>query len=183
MKRNIFCLFVLLLYGCAGGPGNIKPNHTLSPNDGVVVFSFTGSGKCGYALFIKIRRIDGQADYSIGMQDMFEERDWERKTDSCKADSSDFSGKLKAISLAEGEYEIYRISGISRRHAVESTDKMSIRFTATGNKVTYIGNIHFIINDESYDYIFSDKSDWDLTLFQQKYPLLSTDYITDIPLQ
>jgi hypothetical protein len=180
MKRIILLFLASIIFGCSTNLENINKNYALLPEKGVVVFSFTSSGECGYALYVDIRSSDGKEKHSIGMQDLFEERDWKRKTNNCDADDKDFAGTLKAISLSEGTYEIYKLSGIHQYHAFESTDKLSIKFNVKGNNVTYIGNAHFIIDKKTYNFAISDKSKRDIRLFEKKYPNVRKDYIIDI---
>ena len=76
----------LLLASCATNTNNIPLDYRLNSNKGVVVVSLTSSGDCGYAFFVDIRRIDKSSTISLGMQDLFQERDWQRPTGECRLD-------------------------------------------------------------------------------------------------
>jgi len=181
MNRILFILLTVSFgASCSVGIGNIEKGYALKQYKGVVVFSFTSSGQCGYALFVDIRSSTGDFDKSIGMQDMFEKRDWEKENGPCSKDANDFSGKLKSIALNEGIYEIYRLSGISDHHSFSSEDDFSIKFKVTGNSITYLGNAHFFVGDRTYNFSISDKRERDILLFEEKYPEIQSDYIINI---
>ncbi|MGD8570736.1 MAG: hypothetical protein PVJ39_21800 [Gammaproteobacteria bacterium] len=181
-KISAISSFIILvaITGCSFSVGNIPTEYTLNPKKGVVVISLTSSGECGYALFVDIRRIDKTHEKTIGLQDVVEQRDWKRKNNECASDLNDYSGKLVAIDLEPGVYEIYQFSGLNKYHAFSSVYELSIKFKVTENEVTHIGNAHFVVSKREYDFIVSDKRQRDLPLFVKKYPNISEDYIIDL---
>lgn len=167
------------IFGCSVGLKNISPDYQMSHQTGVVVFSLTSSGECGYAYFVDVRSVDKKIKHTIGLQDAFEERDWQREPGECTLDN--MTGKLVTIELPSGNYIMYKFSGIHRIQAFESKDDFFISFKVTPHSVTYIGNIHFYLEKKFLDFKFEDKKERDLELLFKKYPnLKEEDLIIDI---
>jgi len=183
MRINFRLLLLLIIFsvsGCSLGIENIRDGYKLNPDEGVVVLSLTSSGECGWALFIDIRRIDKTNENTISMQDVMKARDWKRKKSECPSDKGNYSGKLAAIALPPGEYEIYKLTGVSNHHAFVSEDNFSITFDVVQNNITYLGNAHFIVKEFSFNFSTSDMRSRDLSLFKRKHPGISKEYILDI---
>lgn len=179
--KIIFIAGILLLSACSLSTENIAKDYKLNPDNGVVVLSLTSSGECGYALFVDIRRIDKKDETTIGLQDLMEDRDWQRKNEDCSIeDENDFYGKLSVVALEPGTYEIYSLSGISRYNAFYSDENFSITFKVKANSVTYLGNAHFIVEKKFFSFHTTDKRKRDLSLFQYKHPGLTDEYIIDL---
>ena len=93
---------------------------------------------------------------------------------------NDYSGKLAAIALEAGTYEIYKFSGISKYSAFVSDDEFSIKFKVTEEKITYLGYAHFIVGNKDFHFGVSDMRERDLDLFRGKYPDLTGEFIVDL---
>jgi|GEM_PF-2796292 len=173
-------IITLSLLGCSTSLGNLPSDYILTPDKGVVVLSLTSSGECGYAIYVDIRSVDEKYQQTIGLQEVLEERDWQRKNPDCSGDQKDYYGKLAVIDLPPGTYEIYQVSGIGRYGGFYSEEDFTIVFNVEGNQVSYVGNAHFHIADKSYAFDTFDMSERDLLLLSQKYPRLARNVSTNI---
>ncbi len=185
MKVNILLqltlfVIVLLINGCATTINNIEPDYALNHKQGVALFSLTVSGECGYALFVDIRDADKNHLGTVGLQSMFEQRDWQRKHQHCDAGGDDFVGQLKAIPFADGTYEIYKLTGMNRYRAFSTEDNLALQFKVSNGRVTYLGNVHFHITKTAYELNILDQRDRDFELFEAKYAQQNPDYIIDL---
>lgn len=168
--------------GCTQAINNVTSDYHENNENGVVIFSLTASGECGYAYFLDIRSVDGKFERTIGMQEAFEERDWKRKdADNCSLDESNYVGRLSVIEMPPGTYEIHKISGVSRYRSFESTDNFSLLFKVRKNSIRYIGNAHFFVTDRNYSFKTENQQDRDIKLFNKKYPSLKDkDILLDL---
>jgi len=176
----ISMLLAALFSGCSLSAKNVPPDYKLGNDKGIVVLSLTTSGECGYALFVDIRSMDKKYKSTIGLQDMLEGRDWNRKTNDCSVDNEDYSGRLNVIALPPGVYEMYKLTGMSRYQSYVSENNFSIQFKVKANSVTYIGNAHFAVKKHTFEFQVSDKRNRDLPMLERKYPQLPKEYIIDI---
>ncbi len=160
------CIF---LSSCAVPKNNIPNNYQLSDGAGVILLSLTASGECGFAYFTEIRAIHDQTNYSIGMQDFGHERDWKKKNDECPSKSDNFFGKLVAVEMPAGEYEIYQLEGMGKYRKVYAKKDFSVKFKVKANKVNYLGNVHLHATKKLLFYGAQDLRKRDIALFQEKY--------------
>lgn len=169
MGKNAFALFLSLvcLAACAMPQRNISSDYQLNDKAGVVLMSLTASGDCGFAYFAVIRRVLDKKEYSVGMQDIGEQRDWE-KQGNCPTQADDYFGKLAVLALPAGEYEFITLEGVSRYRAVVTED-LGIKFSVAAGKFSYLGNIHFHFRGDVFDYEAKDMRDRDITRFLRKY--------------
>jgi len=166
------CLWItccLFLSSCATPYSNIPTNYQLKGNVGVILLSLTASGECGFAYFAEIREIFNKSSYSIGMQDFGYERDWIKRNKECPSHPDNYFGKLVAIELPVGTYELYQLEGMSRYKKVFAEKDMSVKFIVKANKINYLGNMHFHVNKKSFIYGVQNFSQRDIRLFQSKY--------------
>lgn len=176
LRSRMLLLLALTTYGCATQSGDISENYSLSNNEGVVVLSLTSAGECGYALFADVRSLSSDYETNIGLQSMFQERDWQRKGATCSLDDGEYDGVLRVISLPNGDYEIFKLSGIGRYSAFDTSNDFSIRFSVHGGQVSYLGNLHFFIEKDTFNYSIIDSSERDFDVFFEKYPTLKGNY-------
>ena len=162
----IYCLF---LSSCAIQYTDISTNYQLKNGVGVILLSQTASGECGFAYFTGIRETSNKSVYSVGMQDFGHERDWVKKNNECPSKPDSYFGKLVAIELPIGNYEIYQLEGISKYVKVYTKNDISVKFTVEANKINYLGNIHFHVKKKNFIYSVQDLSQRDLPLFLNKY--------------
>ena len=173
----VLTISIFFIFGCSSTTGNIPYGYTPGPEKGIIVISLTSSGECGNALFIDIRRLDKKMDITLGMQDMYEKRDWTRNITNCFIEDQDYSGKLKVIALDAGIYEIYNFQGISSANVFSSSNNFSMKFKVTTKNVIYLGNAHFAIGKNNFKFSIHDMRDRDLDLFERKYPYIQNSYI------
>lgn len=177
---KLICLWIgccLFLLSCATPISNIQANYKLNDNTGVILLSLTASGVCGFTYFTEIREINSKSTYSIGMQDFGYERDWIKKNNECPSKPDNYFGKLVAVDLPAGTYEIYQLDGMSRYRKVLAKSDISVKFTVKANKINYLGNIHFHVNKKNFIYGTQDLSQRDIPLFQSKYKQFNTQDI------
>ncbi len=122
----VFALTALSMSGCSADLKNISSEYQVSDQFGVVAFSLTSSGECGYAYFVDVRSVDKKIKRTIGMQDALEERDWQRRSGECTLEN--MTGKLLVIELPPGNYIMYKFSGMHRIRAFESEEEFFISF-------------------------------------------------------
>ena len=159
----------LLLVSCVNPIKNISDNYELNDKSGVILLSLTASGECGYSYFTEIRNITNRKTYSIGMQDFGSRRDWEKKSSNCPSKQDDYFGKLVAIEIPNGNYEIYQLEGITSNSRIHSNSEMSVKFTVRANKINYLGNMHYHMKKKRFVYGVKKKIERDIALFRKKY--------------
>lgn len=159
----------MFISACAMTYSNVPEDYKLRDNAGVILLSLTASGECGFAYFVEVRQVDTESSYSLGMQDFGHERDWTKFKDECPSEPNNYYGKLVAIELPAGTYEIYQIEGVSKYKKIGSDTDISVKFTVTPNKVNYLGNFHFHFNKRYFHYNAENLSQRDIPLFLNKY--------------
>ena len=186
----VYTICVLALTGCAtSNISNIPGDHKGNNEQGIAILSLTASGECGYAYFLDVRSSNGEIEHTIAMQDAFEERDWKRNDwNDCSINEENFIGKLAVIELPPGEYEIHKLTGVSRYHTFDTSDIFALKFKVTKNSIKYIGNAHFYVMKKTYFFKTQNKQDRDINLFHKKYPRLkdkdiSLDLIEEVIFQ
>lgn len=178
-KYAVFLSF-LYLASCAAPYSNIPSNYALNDKSGVILLSLTASGECGYAYFTEIREIDSKKEYSVGMQDLGRERDW-KNNNECPSEPDNYFGKLVALALPVGTYQLYGLEGVSQNRRVYSEREMKIIFTVKPAKINYLGNIHFHVMKKSFIYGVRNMHERDIPLFLKKYKQFDlNDIITNI---
>lgn len=168
LRRSIIFLCILYLTSCASPHSNIPNNYALNNKSGVILLSLTASGECGYAYFTEIREIYSGEEYSVGMQDFGKERDW-KNNNECPSEPNNYFGKLVALELPVGTYQLHRLEGVSKYKRVFSEHEMKIQFSVKPGKINYLGNIHFHVKKKSFIYGAQNLGERDIPLFLKKY--------------
>jgi hypothetical protein len=171
-SRYIWLIYIaslLSLSACTVTYPNIPPNYHLNYHNGVILLSLTAFGECGYAYFIDIRDIEHKHDYTIGMQDAGEERDWRKKTFDCPSKPEEYFGRLVAIELPVGIYQIYQFEGVSTSRHITSEHELHIDFSVKPGVVNYLGNAQFNVMKKMFILNIKDEHKRDIPLFQKKY--------------
>lgn len=172
-------LAIIFLVSCTYSVKNVPASYKFNGSAGLAVASLTISDECaqgkghGYAYFTEIREINTMLTYSIAMQGFGSERDWEREEKDCSTDRGNYYGRLVAIELPAGEYEIYQIEGITEHRKTYGKNEISVTFVVEPNRVNYIGNMHYHIAKKKIIYDVEDMSDRDMPYFYKKYPKFS----------
>jgi hypothetical protein len=161
--------FCFLLISCADQIENISNDYKFNMKSGVILLSLTASGECGYSYFTEIREIISKKSYSIGMQDFGRQRDWIKSNAECPSKIDNYFGKLVAIELPIGNYEIYQFEGISTYSKIFAKNNMSVKFTVEPNKVNYLGNMHYHMKKKIFFYNVNNLNQRDISLFRKKY--------------
>ena len=80
-----------------------------------------------------------------------------------------YFGKLVAIELPAGEYEIYQLEGLSKYEKIYAERELSIKFTVVPAKVNYLGNLHYHIKKKNFIYGVKNMMQRDIPLLISKY--------------
>ena len=147
---------------------NIPSNYSLKSDTGVILLSLTASGECGFVYYTELKEIYSKKEYSIGMQDIRQERDWQ-KTNACPSKPDDYFGKLVTLELPAGIYQLHRIEWLSKYSRVFSENEMNIKFKVQAGKINYLGNLHFHVLKKSFIYGVENMRARDIPLFLKKY--------------
>jgi len=99
--------------------------------------------------------------------------DWKKHTEECPSSVDNYNGRLIAIDLPEGAYDIYELTGISFNSQTSSQKDMVMRFNVRNNEVQYLGNVHFHINTKNFSYGVKNSKDRDFRTFKNKFKNLS----------
>lgn len=174
MKTNyanhiLLCLSLLFLAACTAPIRNIPDSYHLRDNAGVALISLTVSGECGYVYFTTIKNIDTHQEYTVGMQDIGKEMDWHKSNDTCPSTPDNYFGKLVAIELPAGYYQIYQFEGLGTYRRFSSRHELKMQFTVQPGVVNYLGNLHFHVNKKGFLYSLKNMSKRDIPLFLKKY--------------
>ena len=110
------------------------------------------------------------------MQDIGQERDW-NKDNECPSEPNNYFGKLVALELPVGIYQLHSLEGVSKYSRVYSEDEMDIKFTVMPGKINYLGNIHFHVMKKILFYGAQNMRNRDIPLFLKKYKKFSSDDI------
>jgi len=162
-------LTLLFLTSCSISRSNIAKNYSINDKNGVIFFSLTASGRCNFNYFIDIRNINTKESQSIGLTDSSGSLDWKKHSKECPSGKDNYDGRLIAIDLPEGVYDIYDLSGINLRMQTTSEKDIVMRFQVKKNEIKYLGNVHFHINKKSFTYGVKDSRDRDVLFFKRKY--------------
>ncbi|HED34403.1 MAG TPA: hypothetical protein ENJ08_09345 [Gammaproteobacteria bacterium] len=180
-------LAVVFIAACSYSVKNVPASYKLNDKAGLAVVSLTVSDECaqgkghGYAYFTEIREINTRKAYSIAMQGFGSERDWEREEKDCSTDRGNYYGRLVAIELPAGAYEIYQIEGIAEHRKTYSKNKISVTFMIEPENINYIGNMHYHISKKKIIYDVENMSDRDMDYFYKKYPKFNEqDFVTNL---
>ncbi len=179
IKLIISGALAIFLVSCTYSVKNVPASYKLNDKAGLAVTSLTISDECaqgkghGYAYFTEIRELNTRLTYSIAMQGFGSERDWVREEKDCSTDRGNYYGRLIAIELPAGAYEIYRIEGITEHRKTYSKNVISVTFVVEPDKVNYIGNMHYHMSRKKIIYDVKDMFDRDIDYFHEKYPKLN----------
>lgn len=173
----ICVVFVVCLTSCALPRSNLSQNYSLNEEKGVVFFSLTASGECNFNYFIDIRNIISKMSESIGMNDLIDGLDWEKEENDCPSTVDNYHGRLVAIDLPEGTYDIYDLTGVNLNSRISSEEDIVMRFNVRKNEVTYLGNVHFHINKKGFSFGVRDSTERDITHFKKKFEKLGEEDI------
>lgn len=210
LKHQLFAVSLVLgLAGCAGMP-DLPPNYTLAAeqDEGLAIVSFTLSGKpLNHMLSFEYRlravaplhedvatvtpRFGSVTQHLRWASQGHEQKTFARNvvvkgTASSEPldilDSSQAVGRLIALRLPVGEYEIYdwKIMELSATGEIEYSpgQSFSYRFRVNPGEKTYLGRLQLSLNDRNVQKLtVGDHRVSDLGIFKHKYPALSTGSI------
>lgn len=177
MARLLLLFVTLLAVSCT--INNIPANYSLdnTTDKGVVVFSisqsFSGSAynwATSYWLDKQNTKSDGIYDYN------FVTPSYMRRKQSDFGEQEDL-GTVHAIALPEGEYAFVRwVFGAGLVEYYSATPLPKLRFTVTSGEITYLGNLHMVLNEQTH----KPKTNPDIRnyfprdskVFEQKWPHL-----------
>lgn len=130
----------LLATGCASR--NIDPAYQLDPagTSGLLVGSITYEGPIsGYRVYYRMAGSESGAFVEAGAGSVFEPG-FHAKQD---LETLGLMGKLFAVKLPPGEYEIYGWAVVSGAAQLSPTQAFSLRYTVRPGRAAYAGNFNF----------------------------------------
>lgn len=170
----IYIIFALVLYGCALTSYNVGEDYILDKNGSTGLLVFSLSANNAEYMSILVRSLDGNPDGFYPL--------WTQLPKGNGLDWKDPPGRLIVVPAPAGKYEIYdwsqkRMDGASTT-IVSNTKNVSIQYQVHPSAITYIGNIHLIVDQNRYRINITNRKDRDLGLLLTKYPNLRNEQIT-----
>lgn len=165
----------ILLAACGSiGTANVAPGYTPGPN-GLLLVSLSASGYLPGTLWMQVVPASDVARVaaSIPVNDAAYGIDWPAG-DPAVANGG--LGRLAAIELSPGEYELRRwVINVGNSEAYTSRRPLGYRFRIEAGKATYLGGVHLDIQRSAARSLpaqvrLEDRRERDLALLRQRYP-------------
>lgn len=193
-------LLLVLPWWLAGCPApELRPDAELSTEDGkgALVFSLSRSGVRDFDIQLTLSGVDAFYHRVIVLRNFSDTLDWPGAPGRGPTPDTEPQGRLVALVLPAGAYEVNRWSGQVgfggfNGDGYEMYDSdLSIRLTVRPGEVVYAGRIHFALPQEpdflaslgaSYYRIESPQSrEADRRVFETRYPRLAKRIFTEKP--
>lgn len=198
---------IFLMAGCSAF-NTISDDYVLDAKSskGLIVVSFSQLGTPGVNTYLSLRPVDGTLGNEISIVDQAVRLDWRGPCDDFPRKdwllknlkqfrwaekASECRGRLVALELEAGRYEVYEWRGEGSGEFTyymgfdEFTlrpKKVSIRFRVKAGEALYLGNILFYLQTDGISFsgaeIIRDMSERDLELFHKRHPRVPPEKVS-----